>query len=67
MLVIFDFDGTLVDVSERWYQLHRDAANQYALPIIERESYIAAKSHPHFAENDVPFFLDLLRVHRRVH
>ena len=43
MLVIFDFDGTLVDVSERWYQLHRDIANQYALPIIERESYIAAK------------------------
>jgi len=43
MLVIFDFDGTLVDVSGRWYQLHLDIAKKHSLPIIEREVYVSAK------------------------
>ena len=43
MLVIFDFDGTLIDVGERWYQLHLDIAAKHSLPSIEREAYILAK------------------------
>jgi phosphoglycolate phosphatase-like HAD superfamily hydrolase len=43
MLVIFDFDGTLIDVGERWYQLHLDIAKKHSLPLIEREAYISAK------------------------
>lgn len=43
MLVVFDFDGTLVDINERWYQLHINLANKYSLPIIERQTYLKTK------------------------
>jgi phosphoglycolate phosphatase-like HAD superfamily hydrolase len=42
-MTIFDLDGTLIDITDRWYQLHSDVAQEYGLPIIPREEYLAAK------------------------
>lgn len=44
MLLIFDYDGTVVDMSERWYQLHLDLAQQYELPIVDKKIYLKAKA-----------------------
>ena len=44
MLIFFDFDGTLVDISERWWQLHLDTAKQFQLPPYQdRSLYISLK------------------------
>ncbi len=44
MHIFFDFDGTLVDITERWWQLHRDVASAFGLPhCTDREEYISQK------------------------
>lgn len=43
MLVVFDLDGTLIDMNERWYQLHLDATQAQGLPNLDKKTYIAAK------------------------
>lgn len=42
-MTVFDLDGTILDISERWYALHRYAATECGLPFLERESYISSK------------------------
>lgn len=42
-MIVFDFDGTLIDVTERWYRLHVDLAPVYGLAILPREAYVDAK------------------------
>lgn len=44
MLIFFDFDGTLIDITERWWQLHLAVASAFNLPHYEkREDYILQK------------------------
>lgn len=44
MLIFFDFDGTLVDITERWWQLHLAITSALNLPHYEkREDYILQK------------------------
>lgn len=42
-MIVFDLDGTLIDVTERWYRLHVDLAPVYGLRVLPREVYIEAK------------------------
>ncbi|MBI4122627.1 MAG: HAD family hydrolase [Parcubacteria group bacterium] len=44
MHIFFDFDGTLVDITERWWQLHIDVASAFGLPrCTDREEYVSQK------------------------
>ena len=40
---VFDLDGTIIDITERWYRLHVDLAREHQLPPLEREAYISLK------------------------
>jgi glycosyltransferase involved in cell wall biosynthesis/phosphoglycolate phosphatase-like HAD superfamily hydrolase len=42
-MIVFDLDGTLIDITERWFALHERYARLHGLPIIEKEEYIALK------------------------
>ena len=41
--IYIDFDGTLVDVSDRWYQLHLDLSKIYNFKPINKEQYLLLK------------------------
>jgi phosphoglycolate phosphatase-like HAD superfamily hydrolase len=43
MLIFFDFDGTLTDMSERWWRLHVDLTKKYKLPTLSKKKYIEQK------------------------
>ncbi len=43
MLAFFDLDGTLVDMTERWYQLHVTLSRKHELPVLEKDEYISNK------------------------
>ncbi len=43
MLILFDFDGTLIDMQPRWYELHLDLTKEFSLPVIEKKTYLKAK------------------------
>jgi phosphoglycolate phosphatase-like HAD superfamily hydrolase len=43
MIAFFDLDGTLIDISRRWYELHRSVARKHNLPLLEREPYLSMK------------------------
>lgn len=42
-IIIFDIDGTLLDMDERWWQLHVDMTRANGLPCLQRDAYIAGK------------------------
>ncbi|MDR3546818.1 MAG: HAD hydrolase-like protein [Candidatus Pacebacteria bacterium] len=42
-LAFFDLDGTLVDISDRWYRLHVDIASRHKLTPLVRETYLHMK------------------------
>lgn len=43
-MIFFDFDGTIIDMTERWWQLHLDVAKVFKLPQYEqRADYIFQK------------------------
>lgn len=42
-IVILDLDGTVLDVTERWYRVHTDLAEEYGYEPLPREQYIGAK------------------------
>lgn len=42
-IIIFDFDGTLNDVSERWYKLHADLSLKYGSTPLKKSIYLAKK------------------------
>lgn len=41
--IFFDFDGTILDISSRWYRLHFDLAKKYDLPIYQFDDYVRLK------------------------
>lgn len=41
--IIFDLDGTLIDINERWYKLHYDLAKQLKIPFLKKQQYINFK------------------------
>lgn len=43
MLVFFDFDGTLSDMSERWWRLHVDAIKKYGGQPVTKKEYFNQK------------------------
>lgn len=44
MLIVLDFDGTLIDMTERWWRLHLDVARDSRLPHCgDKDSYVAQK------------------------
>lgn len=43
MLIFFDLDGTIIDISPRWWALHRDLTKKYSLPCHKYNSYIKFK------------------------
>lgn len=43
MLIFFDFDGTLSNMSERWWRLHFDVTKECGLPWVMKKKYIAQK------------------------
>jgi|GEM_PF-1754738 len=42
-MTIFDLDGTLIDITERWYRLHVACATECGMRPLERSSYISKK------------------------
>jgi phosphoglycolate phosphatase-like HAD superfamily hydrolase len=42
-MIVFDLDGTLIDITRRWYALHERYARLYGLPVIEKDTYITLK------------------------
>lgn len=43
MKTFFDLDGTVLDISARWYALHSDMATKHGLPVLPRELYVMRK------------------------
>ncbi len=44
-IIFFDLDGTLLDIDERWYQLHTDLARYYSFSPLPKKKYIEAKKN----------------------
>lgn len=51
-IVIFDLDGTLLDVSKRWYLLHSDLAKKFHANRLNQKTYINLKRQ-HIPEEQI--------------
>lgn len=43
MFIFFDLDGTLIDISRRWWAIHCDLTKKYGLPRHEYNKYVELK------------------------